>query len=180
MMTNSDDRKFIETLQPGDKVFIYTTGGCTHIGDGLLLKTVKRITKSHIIIDVKGTESKFRKDTLEEAGRKFGRMYMGDPHDEIVEYNAFYIAKYERQHKESTCKRIIKFLNEKKLQELSDIWAWLKQCETNAKKEDLLPLLVFRRNRSDPIAAMPWDTFLCVWNEVLALREKVEQLERDL
>ena len=61
-----------------------------------------------------------------------------------------------------------------------DIWGAIEQCEMNARKEGLRPLLVFRRNRSDPIAAMPWDTFLCVWNEVLALREKVEQLERDL
>ena len=77
-------------------------------------------------------------------------------------------------------REIFPFGVEAKNQETTDIWAWVKQCETNAKKEGLRPLLVFRRNRSDPIAAMPWDTFLCVWNEVLALREKVEQLERDV
>ena len=77
-------------------------------------------------------------------------------------------------------REIFPFGVEAKNQETTDIWAWVKQCETNAKKEGLRPLLVFRRNRSDPIAAMPWDTFLCVWNEVLALRAKVEQLERDL
>jgi len=75
---------------------------------------------------------------------------------------------------------IFPFGVECKCQETTDIWAWVKQCETNAKKEGLRPLLVFRRNRSDPIAAMPWGTFLCIWNEVLALRAKVEQLERDL
>ena len=77
-------------------------------------------------------------------------------------------------------REIFPFGVEAKNQETTDIWAWVKQCETNAKKEGLRPLLVFRRNRSDPIAAMPWVTFLCVWNEVLALRAKVEQLERDL
>ena len=40
--------------------------------------------------------------------------------DEIVEYKPFYIAKYERQQKENKCRKIIKFLDEKKLSELAE------------------------------------------------------------
>lgn len=62
---------------------------------------------------------------------------------------------------------------EAKRQETTNIWAWLEQCEMNARKEGLRPLLVFRRNRGCNYAAMPLDTFLGIWNEVLALRKKV-------
>ena len=77
-------------------------------------------------------------------------------------------------------REVFPFGVEAKNQETTDIWAWLKQCETNAKEEGLRPLLVFRRNRSDPYAVLPWLEFCAIWNEVLALRVKVEQLERDL
>jgi hypothetical protein len=120
MMTKAEDRKFVDLLKPGDKVFVYTVGGCGYTRDNLSLKEVKRVTKPHIIVEVCGNEQKFCKDNLEEAERKFGRMYMGSPHDELVEYNPFYIAKYERQQKETKCRKIISFLGEKKLSELSD------------------------------------------------------------
>lgn len=117
MVTNSEDRKFVETLKTGDKIFILTVGGFYRDGD-LLLKEVKRVTKPHIIIDIKGNEQKFRKDNLEEADRNYGRMYMGDSHDEIVEYKEPHISKYKRQLKETRCAKIIKWLGEKKLKDL--------------------------------------------------------------
>jgi hypothetical protein len=67
-----------------------------------------------------------------------------------------------------------------KNKELLNIWAAAEQCETNAEKEGLRPLLVFRRNRTVARAVLPWLEFCAIWNEVLALRVKVEQLERDL
>lgn len=72
---------------------------------------------------------------------------------------------------------IFPFGVEAKNQETTDIWAWLKQAEINAKKESLRPLLVFRRNRSEPYAVLPWTEFLSIWNEVLALRDRVRELE---
>lgn len=64
--------------------------------------------------------------------------------------------------------------------ELLNIWTAMKQCEANAEKVGLRPLLVFRRNRTDPRAVLRWQDFLAIWNENLALRKRVEQLERDL
>lgn len=120
MMTDAKDRKFVETLKPGDKIFVFTCGGCGYTRNIMALKEVKRVTKPYIIVEIRGKETKFRKDNLEEAGRKFGRMYMGSPHDEIVEYNSVYIAMYERQMKENKCHKIIEFLCAKKLSELSN------------------------------------------------------------
>jgi hypothetical protein len=119
MMTNEEDRAFVEQLKHGDKVFVWTHRGCGG-NDSLSLKEVKRITKPHIIVEIRGNEQKFRKDNLEEAGHKFGRAHMGSPHYEIVEYKLFYIAKYERQQKEIKCKKIIRILNEKNFSELPD------------------------------------------------------------
>jgi hypothetical protein len=74
-------------------------------------------------------------------------------------------------------REIFPFGVEAKHQETTDIWAWMKQCETNAKEEGLRPLLVFRRNRTEPLAVVPWSDFCTIWNEVLALRARVRELE---
>jgi len=74
-------------------------------------------------------------------------------------------------------REIFPFGVECKCQETTDIWAWIKQCETNADKEGLRPLLVFRRNRSEPYAVQSWSDFCSTWNEVLALRARVKELE---
>lgn len=120
MMTNSEDGKFVDLLKEGDKVFIYTVGG--HMNSGALsLREVKRTTKTTIVVETfNGNEKKFRKDNLEEQGRKFGRMYYGSSHDEIVEYKEPYISKYKRQLKETKCAKIIKWLGDKKLKDLPD------------------------------------------------------------
>ena len=121
MWTNAEDRKFVEALKPGDKLFIYTCGGCGYARDVLSLKEVKRIAGRYVVVEIRGSEVKFRKDNLEEAGRKFGRMYYGSSHDEIVESKEPHISKYARQKKEVKCARIIQFLEEQKLHELSDV-----------------------------------------------------------
>ncbi len=38
--------------------------------------------------------------------------------------------------------------------------AWWKQCENNASKVGLIPLLVFKRNREEPLAVLRWSDLL--------------------
>ncbi len=38
--------------------------------------------------------------------------------------------------------------------------AWWKQCESNASKVGLIPLLVFKRNREEPLAVLRWEDLL--------------------
>lgn len=64
-----------------------------------------------------------------------------------------------------------------KNKEALKIWAAIEQCEANAKEEGLRPLLVFRRNRTEARAVLPWTDFCAIWNEVLALRKRVKELE---
>lgn len=37
---------------------------------------------------------------------------------------------------------------------------WWKQCEANASKVGLIPLLVFKRNREEPLAVLWWSDLL--------------------
>ena len=49
---------------------------------------------------------------------------------------------------------------EAKHQETFAIFSWLKQAETNAVKEGLIPLLVFKRNQMKPHVILSWKRFL--------------------
>ena len=40
--------------------------------------------------------------------------------------------------------------------------AWWKQCESNASKVALTPLLVFKRNREEPLAVLRWSDLLAL------------------
>ena len=40
--------------------------------------------------------------------------------------------------------------------------AWWKQCENNASKVALTPLLVFKRNREEPLAVLRWEDLLAL------------------
>ncbi len=40
--------------------------------------------------------------------------------------------------------------------------AWWKQCESNASKVGLIPLLVFKRNREEPLAVLRWSDLLAL------------------
>jgi hypothetical protein len=40
--------------------------------------------------------------------------------------------------------------------------AWWRQCETNASKVGLIPLLVFKRNREEPLAVLRWSDLLAL------------------
>lgn len=42
------------------------------------------------------------------------------------------------------------------------IWQALEQCESNAKRTGLRPLLVFSRNRSPVYAVIQWDEFMAL------------------
>ncbi len=54
--------------------------------------------------------------------------------------------------------------------------AWWKQCENNASKVGLIPLLVFKRNREEPLAVLRWSDLLALlqqdrrWENLAALR----------
>ena len=49
-----------------------------------------------------------------------------------------------------------------KAQEAIALPAWWKQCETNASKVGLVPLLVFKRNREEPLAVLRWSDLLAL------------------
>ena len=49
-----------------------------------------------------------------------------------------------------------------KAQETISLPAWWKQCETNASKVGLVPLLVFKRNREEPLAVLRWTDLLAL------------------
>ena len=51
---------------------------------------------------------------------------------------------------------------EAKRQEQVALWSWWKQCETNASKVGLVPLLVFKRNREEPLAVLRWEDLLAL------------------
>ena len=46
--------------------------------------------------------------------------------------------------------------------------AWWKQCESNASKVGLIPLLVFKRNREEPLAVLRWSDLLALLQNVPA------------
>ena len=49
-----------------------------------------------------------------------------------------------------------------KHQETISLPAWWKQCENNASKVGLVPLLVFKRNREEPLAVLRWSDLLAL------------------
>jgi hypothetical protein len=57
-------------------------------------------------------------------------------------------------------RRIFPFGVECKNTEKINIWAAIIQCEDNAAKEKLTPLLVIKRNRTEPHVVMTWKDFI--------------------
>lgn len=57
---------------------------------------------------------------------------------------------------------IFPFGVEAKRAEALSIPAWWKQCENNASKVGLIPLLVFKRNREEPLAVLRWSDLLAL------------------
>lgn len=60
----------------------------------------------------------------------------------------------------SEVSRLFPFAVEAKRSERIDVGGWLNQCENNANKAGLKPLLVFRKNRGKAMAVIEWDTLL--------------------
>lgn len=58
---------------------------------------------------------------------------------------------------------------EAKRAEALSIPAWWKQCETNASKVGLVPLLVFKRNREEPLAVLRWEDLLALLRQMAEL-----------
>ena len=56
-----------------------------------------------------------------------------------------------------------------KAQETISLPAWWKQCESNASKVGLIPLLVFKRNREEPLAVMRWEDLLALLRQMAEL-----------
>jgi len=69
----------------------------------------------------------------------------------------------------SSARLLVPFAVECKNQEHIKIWEALQQANTNAGKEDLKPLLVFKRNRSDIYACMKWEDLLALLGAVKCL-----------
>ncbi|MDH7597519.1 MAG: hypothetical protein QHG98_07280 [Methanothrix sp.] len=67
------------------------------------------------------------------------------------------------------------FAIEAKRQERLRVWDAMKQCEANAAREGLLPLLVFRRNRETAYAMLRFSDFLRLC-KVVVDGEKKDQL----
>ena len=53
-----------------------------------------------------------------------------------------------------------------KAQETISLPAWWKQCERNASKVGLIPLLVFKRNREEPLAVLRWEDLIRLIREI--------------
>ena len=60
----------------------------------------------------------------------------------------------------SRARDLFPYAIECKAQEALNIWDALKQCEANAAKEKLVPLLVFKRARTKTYAVLEWPDFL--------------------
>ena len=60
----------------------------------------------------------------------------------------------------SRARDLFPFAVECKNQEALNIWEALKQAEANGKKERMVPLLVFKRNRTKTYVAIEWTEFL--------------------
>jgi hypothetical protein len=113
-----ESKEWVNSLKAGDNIFVETNG--SYHGNKLTPTKVKAVGKKFITIEeLPHTKTTFNKVTLEGTGRKFGRMYMGDPHDEIVEYSSENVSRYEIQKKQNFCKRVIDWLSSKKLTDAS-------------------------------------------------------------
>ncbi len=75
--------------------------------------------------------------------------------------------KIERSHR-----REFPFNIECKNQERLSIWAAIDQARINSSEPFTIPVVVFKRNRSDIWAALPWDAFLELVKNGLLRREK--------
>jgi len=66
-------------------------------------------------------------------------------------------------------RRIFPYGVECKNTEKINIWAAINQCEDNAAKEKLKPLLVIKRNRTDVHVVLRWEDFLKLSKEKYSL-----------
>jgi hypothetical protein len=62
----------------------------------------------------------------------------------------------------SRARNLLPYAIECKNQEALNIWDSLKQCEANAEKERLIPLLVFKRSRTETYAVLRWPDLLAL------------------
>jgi len=61
---------------------------------------------------------------------------------------------------------------EAKRTERLDLWgAWEQAC-TNATREELHPLLVVKRNKTEPLAILRWFDFICLMERLNEYRRK--------
>ena len=60
----------------------------------------------------------------------------------------------------SRARDLFPYAIECKNQEAVSIWSAIAQAKANGEKEGLVPLLVFKRNRTAPYVIIQWDLFL--------------------
>ena len=85
-------------------------------------------------------------------------------------------------------RKLFPFSVEAKNQERMNVWSSFEQCEKNCSKE-AMPLLVFKKNRSEPLCALRWRDFLSLISPPprsdskespsSILRRLADRLERD-
>jgi hypothetical protein len=114
------DNEWANNLKPGDPVFVETDGGCRANINLLSFCTVDHITKTMIFVARKNGLQKFNRVTLEETNRKSGRMYYGTPYDTLVEHTPISKHNYDLQKMRNTTSKIIKWLSEIKLDQVSE------------------------------------------------------------
>jgi len=68
----------------------------------------------------------------------------------------------------------------KRVEKLS-IPKWCRQCTTNAEKEGLIPLLVYRRSREEPMAVLRWADFIAIAAKASAWDKSVQgEVEKEI
>jgi len=63
------------------------------------------------------------------------------------------------------------YAQEIKNREKLNIWDALEQCEVNATKENLIPLLIFKRNNTPYYITLRWEMWVKIQHELLELKK---------
>jgi hypothetical protein len=110
-----ESKEWVNSLKAGDNIFVEEVR-CFGMSDILTLAKVKSVGKKFITIDdIPHKKNNYNKQTLEETGRKFGRMHMGDSHCRLVEYSNQNLSTYNIQIKRDYCNKVIQKLYSTKL-----------------------------------------------------------------
>ena len=116
----TDSSLTLDMIKPGTKVFVCMT---QFSNEALYPATVKKIGKTHVILETPNNKNNYpvRYGLMSLCSpRKHGRMYIGSPYYDLIEYSEENIKKYEMQKKRLICKKIINWLYNRNLRETTD------------------------------------------------------------